>query len=48
MAFMTIDTNDLKKEELSSPNFIANFRYASQEHYHFEKDEEAPSVGELP
>jgi hypothetical protein len=37
-----------EKDEQSSPNFIANFSSASQEHYHFEKEEEAPSVGELP
>jgi hypothetical protein len=30
------------KEEQASPNFIANFSSASQEHYHFEKEEEAP------
>ena|SRR5215475_10186484 len=31
-----------KKEEQASPNFIANFSSAFQEHYHFEKAEEAP------
>src|SRR5262245_27529892 len=28
-----------KKEEHSSPDFIANFSSATQEHYHFEKEE---------
>jgi len=26
-------------EEHASPNFIANFSSASQEHYHFEKED---------
>jgi hypothetical protein len=31
-----------KTEEHASPNFIANFSSASQEHYHFENEEQAP------
>jgi hypothetical protein len=30
-----------KTEEQASPNFIANFSSASQEHYHFEKEEDS-------
>jgi hypothetical protein len=29
-------------EEHASPNFIAKFSSASQEHYHFEREEETP------
>jgi hypothetical protein len=32
-----------KNEEQASPNFIAKFSSASQEHYHYEKEEEAPT-----
>ena len=32
-----------KKEEQASPNFIANFSSASQEHYHFEEEEDSSS-----
>jgi hypothetical protein len=33
-----------KKEEHWSPKFIANFSSASQEHYHFDKEEDSPPM----
>jgi hypothetical protein len=33
-----------KKDEHAAPDFIANFSSASQEHYHFDKEETEPAM----
>jgi hypothetical protein len=35
-----------KTEEEASPNFIANFSSGSQEHYHFENEEDSSPITE--